>query len=134
MAETRTAEPSNIVCSLCGEPIVKTKGEREEVYKQELAQHIHHSCSTKHEEILSAHQVRQSDYSNVLFEGMTQLLRLENTEPVKAFTKRLAEAKAEVYEEFPYRAEQDKAMEETGAQAVKVKQKKGKRKQKEGTK
>lgn len=93
-----------IVCHLCGGPIGKTKGKREEVYKQELAQQVHHSCSKEHEAILAKHKVKQEDYTSALFEAMMQTLRLERTDAMKAFSKRIEEATKETHEKFPYQA------------------------------
>jgi hypothetical protein len=98
------AKEEPIVCRLCGGPIGKVKGEREEVYNQELAQKVHHSCSEEHEAILLKHKVRQEDYTSALFEAMTQMLRLERTDAMKAFTKRIEEATEETHEKFPYQA------------------------------
>ena len=97
-------EEAPIVCRLCGGPIGRVKGARQEVWEQELAQQVHHTCSEEHEAILAKHKVRQEDYTSALFEAMTQMLRLERTDAMKAFTKRIEEATAETHEKFPYQA------------------------------
>jgi uncharacterized glyoxalase superfamily protein PhnB len=86
-----------IICRLCGDPIVKHKGKNEAAHKEEVAHMLHVSCSKKHEQILQKHSVRQEDYTNALFQGMTQLLHLEETEPVKSFYTRVEEATQERY-------------------------------------
>ena len=98
-------KPEPIVCRLCGGPIGKAKGEREETYTQELVQQVNHTCSEEHEAILAKHKVRQEDYTSALFEAMTQMLRLERTDAMKAFTKRIEEATEETHKKFPYQAE-----------------------------
>jgi FKBP-type peptidyl-prolyl cis-trans isomerase len=97
-------EEAPIVCRLCGGPIAKVKGTPEEAFKGELEQQLHNSCGEQHNEILRKHSVRQEDYTNALFQGMTQLLHLEGTEPVKSFYTRVEEATKEAHEAFPYMA------------------------------
>ena len=93
-----------VVCRLCGSPIAKVKGQPEKGHKEELEQQLHHRCNKRHSEILLRHNVRQEDYNSALFQGMTQILHLENTEAIRSFQERVEEATKEAHEEFPYLA------------------------------
>ena len=108
------------ICNLCGEELIRKKGQNQKAHEYELQRGAHVVCLRAHEGIMRKHRISGNDYLNAIVDGLFQLFpEMEETKSVKEYKTRERKAKEEIEEKFPYLKElKEKKKEEAKEEAV----------------
>ena len=103
-----------IICTLCGEPIIRPKGYRADAFTREQQERVHSACKNVYSQICSKYTCDVAHNFAAIRDGLYELFpELKQTKAVKAYHAQVAALNAEIYAAFPnLKRQQEQAVKE----------------------